>query len=206
MKISYKENDTHMTYDEDALEHKTRRSIFNYIKNHPGVSSKQVQDIFGLNKSTFRYHIQCLEQAGKVRCEPFGNTQKRYFSTERPSISLDRNTDIDFDSLPLVQRRLINLIKQRPGITGPEMRSYLDIDKVGLNQNLERLEGLRIIVRTKNNGSGHSGYQFLSESRLGEIMYKHLLKRLLEREITEAQFLAAKRKLDQLRMKKGMEI
>jgi predicted transcriptional regulator len=189
-----------MTSDENPLEHKTRRSIFNYITNHPGVSSKQVQDIFGLNKSTFRYHIACLERSGKVRCEPFGSSGMCFYSTERPLANFDLN--IDMDSLPLVQRRLINLIKQRPGITKPEMMAYLDIDKGGLNIDIKRLEDQRIIARVRNNGSGITGYEFLSEERLAEMIYKRLLLHLLDKDISEGQFLAAKRKLDQVRWKK----
>ena len=54
-----------MANDELVLQHDTRRMIYNYIVEHPGVAFNELKKVFELTDGTLRYHVEYLKRSGK---------------------------------------------------------------------------------------------------------------------------------------------
>ena len=44
----------------DDLEHRTRKVVFNYISDNPGVTFSAIRRVYDLSESTLRYHLRYL--------------------------------------------------------------------------------------------------------------------------------------------------
>ncbi len=107
-------------------------------------------------------------------------------------------TGIDLDTLSRTQKRLLNLIKNNPGITRKELLKNIDVDRRSLSANLRKLEDYKIVWKIENNGAGIPGYEYITQKKLKQMVYKRLLMRLLDDEIDEDQFHKVKAKLESL--------
>lgn len=175
---------------EGALEHKTRRMIYNYVHNHPGVSSDRIRSIFGLNDSTLRYHIAYLEK-GELLTSKQNGKDKCYFCSDEGAS--DPLTGAELMDMTVMQRRIASLIKGKPGITRKDILESLKVDRKTLSQDLRRLEESKVVWKTENNGS--SGYEYITKERLRKMMYRRLLQKLLDDDIDEATFRKLKERL-----------
>ena len=106
---------------EDALEHETRRMIYNHIISHPGVSYKILKNVFSLTDGTLRYHLDYLERAEKISFGLAAGKRLYYpFHNEIAAARQPSGTSKTYDLTPL-QERILNTIKRYPGITQKEL-------------------------------------------------------------------------------------
>ena len=181
-----------MVKGERVLEHRSRKLILNYIKAHPGESFGTLKRIFEMNDSTLKYHLKYLERAKKVVSRREGR-RRCYYPGSEGDVASSRWACTTEKDLPRAQQRTLTLIKANPGITSEDIHDKLDMSKQVLNKALRRLQELRLIWVI---GRGErTGYEYITEERLKAELFNHLVKKLLDGEIDEETFLAAKRKL-----------
>jgi predicted transcriptional regulator len=183
-----------MSNGEPVLEHETRRMIFNHIIAHPGVSFNILKNVFSLNDSTLRYHLNYLEHSEQIS---FGleKGKRQYYPNQNKHIII-RSDEIqkEFFQLTPKQEQIIEKIKQYPGITQGELIRMTGIQRLTLTQNIKKLMDICIVrkVPDKNNVR----YEYIENEQLKYEIMKRLVVKLLRHEIDEQKFLELKRKLE----------
>jgi predicted transcriptional regulator len=188
---------------ETALEHRTRRMIFNYISSNPGVSFGRIRDYFELNDSTLKYHLKYLERRKEITSKREGRL-RCYFCYQNNGFDLNQLPQHTRNQLNQNQLAILNTICANPGITRDRLGQRLKIHRKTLEYNLERLIGLKLIWKVKN--SNEVGYEFITKESLRQEVYNRLLVRLLSGEISEDTFVKVKRKLEIIDMEDLMEL
>ena len=177
-----------------ALEHETRRMLYEHITAHPGVSFKVLKRVFDLNDSTLRYHLDYLERSEKIS---FGleSGKRRYYPHLAKHVII-RNPELDSEPhrLSQSQERLLNIMKRRPGISQKELVRLTGFNRLTLINNINKLMDL-CIVRKVPSGNGVC-YEFIENEELKYEILRRLVIKLLKHEITEEKFLELKRKLE----------
>ena len=183
-----------MTKGDLALEHETRRMIYNHIIAHPGVSFNILKTVFGLNDSTLRYHLYYLEKSEQI--SPSLDDGKRlYFphQTKRIVIRPDEEITSTFELTP-TQEHIIETIKRHPGITQKDLIRVTGIKRLTLTNNLKKLMDLCVVRQIPN--ERNVCYEYIENDQLKFEIMKRLVIKLLKKEISEQRFLELTRKLD----------
>jgi predicted transcriptional regulator len=180
-----------------ALEHETRRMLFEHITAHPGVSFNVLKRVFDLNDSTLRYHLDYLERDEKIS---FGiESRKRlYYPYMNRHVIIrtpEEDSEITHHRLSPLQEKIINKLQQYPGISQKELLKRTHIKRLTLMNNINKLMDL-CIVRKVPSDNGVC-YEYIENEQLKFEILRRLVIKLLKHEITEEKFLELKRKLDE---------
>lgn len=111
---------------------KTRRMLENYIFSHQGATISVIKKIFQIPISSLRYHLDVLERKGIITHKLIKNT-KRYYGVGSDKVLSDD------------QKRLIYLMKIRPGITQKELIKKTRLKRHVVKYNLKKLDEMDII-------------------------------------------------------------
>jgi predicted transcriptional regulator len=184
-----------MTDKEGALEHKARKAVYDYIMAHPGVPFGTIQKVFNMNASTLKYHLNYLEKNHQVISKREGR-HRLYFCIHSSASRLKPSPASKIETLTDVQRYLLNVIRNDPGIKASKLASVTNMNQKNLSYNIQRLIDQQLIWRVQN--GGEIAYEYITAEKLRYEMYNKLLMKLLANEIDEATFLRIKRKLDEI--------
>ena len=102
------------------LEHETRGMIRGYVIAHPGSHYNQIKKILGIKNGTLVHHLSILEKNGFIHSINDG-LHKRFYP-----IGIKTNTAI----------RILNLIKENPGISQKEIIKDTKIKQPTVSYNL----------------------------------------------------------------------
>ena len=185
-----------MIRNETTLDNQTRRMIYNHIMAHPGVSFIVLKQVFNLNESTLRYHLNYLERNEMIS---FGvESGKRNYYPHRNNghllYTMNENNTVGINNLTKVQEQLVSTIRRNPGITQKELTSRTGIKRLTVIKNLDRLMA-QCLIRKVPNGN-RVCYEYIENEQLRYEILKRLVIKLLRKEIDEQTFLELKRKLD----------
>ncbi|MCK5559241.1 MAG: hypothetical protein KAJ51_01560 [Thermoplasmata archaeon] len=184
-----------MARGEDALEHQSRKMIYEYIYAHPSSAFNTLKTFFNMHHSTLMYHLTYLERAGKIISQNKSG-HNYYYCKRQHTLDLTPFQSSKFNTLSDPQKRLIGIINEKPGITKKELIFRTRMESRSLSYNIKKLIELKFLWEI-NNGS-EKGYEFITKEKLSNVMFKRLFKKLLNEEITEEQFLKIKKKLEEL--------
>jgi predicted transcriptional regulator len=184
-----------MTDKEGALDHKARKAVYDYIMAHPGVPFGTIQKVFNMNASTLKYHLNFLEKNNQVISKREGR-HRIYFCVHGTASKLEPSPASKIETLTDVQRYILNVIRNDPGITASKLASITNINQKNLTYNIERLIDQQFIWRIQN--GGEIAYEYITAEKLRYEMYNRLLMKLLSNEIDEETFLKIKKKLEQI--------
>ena len=183
-----------------ALEHRSRKLIFNYISTNPGVSITSIKEFLDMNESTLKYHLHYLERNDKIYSETKGR-HTCYFCAHRTHRRLkeiypDRPRRTAVSNLTKTQNDLLELIKVRPGVSQKELVNLTKLNKKSVSYNLKRLGELKLVWLVKRDGK--LGYEYITKEKLRGEMLNELVNKLLADEIDEDTFQKINRKLEKM--------
>ncbi len=183
-------------YDnKEVIKNKSRKLIYDYITSHPGASFGSIRKFFNMKNSTLEYHLHYLEKGQKITSRREGRHRCYYCKHKGiPNTAIYNN---ELNSLTDLQRKILNQIKNEPGITNKELIEKTKLNRKKLSYNIKRLGKLNLIWMVKNNG-GIIGYEYISKEKLRNEIYKRLIAKLLSKELDEETYFKIKKKLERL--------
>ncbi len=107
-----------------------RDRIYRYIHRNPGEHFEAIKRQLDMKNGTFAYHIKVLEREGRIHSRHIG--RKTVFFDKRSAAR-----KVQFSGL---QRRLLAVIGQHPGICQCEIQEHLKVKQQTLSYNIRKLE------------------------------------------------------------------
>lgn len=161
---------------------KTRRMLENYILSHPGATISVLKKIFQISIGSLRYHLDVLERKDIITHKLINNT-KRYYG-----IGSDKGLSND-------QRRLIYLMKIRPGITQKELIKKTKLKRHVVKYNLKKLDEMDIIHADQKGKKKCYYYMSTSDFKFNK-EHLSLIAKYLNKEIDLKTYTALREELD----------
>ena len=183
-----------MPSGDKVLDNKIRRMIYNLIVNYPGVTFNKLIDIFELTDSNLRYHLNYLEKNGKIS-SGIDNGIKHYYPHPSTVKILHKPQDIiESQKLTQEQKRIVDIIKDYPGITQKELIKISGIKHATALRNINTLKNMDLIKNNKF--QKNVCYEYVPDVEMKFTIIKGLIIKFLRKEIDEETFLRLKRKLE----------
>ena len=177
-----------------AMEHDTRKMIYNHITHYPGVTFSVLKNIFELAEGTLRYHLKYLEKADTV-CSDIQDGNRCYYPQKKDQV-LSKMLENHSGTYKFTknQKRIMAIIQQYPGINQKDLIKKAKLNRFTLNYNLNKFIDLGVI--RKINNSGRVFYEFITDDLMEHEIMKLLIIKLLNNEIDENTFNELKEKLE----------
>ncbi len=179
-----------------SLSHITRRRLCEYIAENPGISFNILRSAFKINEGTLRYHLEYLVKRERLRAEKVRNRRCYYLFTYRPG-----GPNVGVIELSRAQLRLLDIIKEDPGIGRATLLEMSRQDRKELTYDLSRLKKLKLIWKVS--GPNGSGYEYVTDDMLYDSLITTLVERLMEGRIDQDEFILLKERL--VRMMDGYD-
>jgi predicted transcriptional regulator len=176
-----------MSQDED--EHRSRRMLLNYLREHPGVGRQELSRVLQIQESTLRYHLARMEKGGAIKVVK-ENGHPRFFCRylDVPSDMLEKGR------LSLDQVRLFRFIRENPGSTRMVIMRNLPKGNGTISEDLRVLVRKRLVSRS---GKGKEALYFpVMPDEMRTQVLKSMIEKLVTGEIDEPTFLRLKEELD----------
>jgi predicted transcriptional regulator len=186
-----------MYVKEGGRDNKSRKLVYNYISTHPGASFGEIKRVLDLKKSTLTYHLTYLERSGKIVSKKDGRL-RRFYCKDRPLSNSYPTSKQQSHSLTKIQKQLINLVQNYPGISKKELVDRTNVNGKKMNYNLRRLCDLKVIWMVRNDGM--VGYEYITSEKLREEVFNQLILKLISDEIDEETFNKIKKKLETMNL------
>ena len=186
--------------DDEALRHRTRKLVFNYVSAHPGSSFATIREVFDLTKGTLDYHLHYFERHGLLRSASQGR-QKLYYPIKAAPVSelQIRMPDFDPASLTEVQQRIYTIIRQKPGLSISELETVTGMNRRVLQYNIKVLRERMVVVKQGNGRS--TRYESTTREKLHEELNRFVIMKFLKGEIDEKTYLRMKGEIERERLK-----
>jgi len=174
-------------------ENPVRRRILHFVGQNPGSTLQGIGGSLGINESTLRYHLKCLEREGDAEVRTLSGRRLVYpgSGSSHGKIGGEEERKLDIGS-----RRVLSLIRGDPGIELMDILERTDISKKDVRMVLRGLIRSRRIVMVEDREREKCSY-YLTGTYY-DSMFRYLVELLLKREIDEDTFLERKAELDRI--------
>lgn len=126
------------------LDNYDRGRVYQYIEMNPGEHYNQIKRDVGLANGSLVHHLTILEKAGKIRSRRDGRFRRFYTTRTR----IPRTNG---GILTEVQKRVVDAVKDIPGVTQKEISSLLGVHQSSVNYQMTKLEE-RGLIRVERKG------------------------------------------------------
>ena len=128
----------------NVLDNYERGRIYQYIEMNPGEHYSQIKRDLSLPNGSLVYHLRVLEKASKIKSRPDGRFKRFY--------TLDTRIPVPNGGvLSEVQKRIVDAVKDVPGVTQKEIAALLGVHQSSINYQIGRLEE-RGLIRSERKG------------------------------------------------------
>ncbi|WP_455392718.1 winged helix-turn-helix transcriptional regulator, partial [[Eubacterium] cellulosolvens] len=124
-----------------VLEHQRREMIYGYVKEHPGEHFRAIQKALSLEVGVLAHHINKLEREEFIKSRQDGQYRRFY--------PMDAKIDVKL-ILSQIQERILNWIKQNPGISGSTLATQLGVDRKLITYHVNVLQNAGFIYTEKS--------------------------------------------------------
>lgn len=128
-----------------------REEIFKYIEKNPGCCYSEIMRALNIKNGVLSYHLYVLEKEGFIFSNRNGLRYRIFYPAGENADTPDRVR------LTKLQKSILNLIKQNPGITQKEMINMLNKSQQTISYNVNILKRMGKI-RSKKEGRTHHYY------------------------------------------------
>ena len=125
-----------------VLDNYTRGQIHGYILANPGGHFSSIKAALDLNNGTLAYHLQRLQTERLVK-SAFDGTHRRFYPAGM------KVPEPVKDGLTEVQRMIVSLTIERPGISQRELGSLMGLSPATVNFHIERLAAKGVVRRER---------------------------------------------------------
>jgi predicted ArsR family transcriptional regulator len=140
----------------NVLEHDARQIIYQAITATPGIDTKALTDMTGINENTLRYHLDRLIATGKIRCFTRPGVA-RYFQNQG---AYSQNEHTLFHYLRTeTPGRILGMLYQHPGLTRQEIADALAITGPSVTRQMGNLIEDGVV---ENRFPGRSNHYYLT--------------------------------------------
>ena len=182
-----------MSYGDESLDNKTRRTIFNHIIKYPGVSFNTLKDIYELTDSSLRYHVYYLEKNDKISSGLEKGVRCYYPHPASVRTPPKPAAPVESQKLTPEQEQLLNIIIQFPGINQKELIKRSRINRFKVMRNINTLKSSDLIKNTRFQNT--VCYEYIPDVEMKYKIMKGLMVKFLKDEIDEGTFIKLKRRL-----------
>jgi len=133
---------------ERVLDHFVRGQIFGYIQANPGEHYNAIKDALGLTNGSLAHHVRTLEREQFVKSRRFG-LYRRFYPMHY------RIPDQEVFQPNEVQRTILDVIRQSPGITQKEIATRLSLTPPTVNYHIAVLSERNLIQVVRRGRSTH---------------------------------------------------
>jgi predicted transcriptional regulator len=176
-----------------VFDHETRKMIFNHILTYPGVPYITLKNIYDLTDGTLRYHLEYLEKAERILSN-IENGKRCYYPIHNDvsgaRLYAGKTRSYQFTN---IQQKILNTIRRTPGITQKELINKTGLSRFTINYNINKFIDLGF-VKKMNNGSNVC-YEYMTDDLLRHEVMLRLMMKMLNKEISEQEFVVLRRKL-----------
>jgi DNA-binding MarR family transcriptional regulator len=127
---------------DDVLDNFVRGQIFDYIRLNPGTYYTELKNELGLRNGTLTHHLHMLEIQGFINSKREG-IRKLFYPV---GMKIPEDGGIRFSAL---QSKIIDTIKDNPGISQTKIAKKLDLPVSVVNYNVKVLGNIGVITITK---------------------------------------------------------
>jgi predicted transcriptional regulator len=175
---------------EKDLSEGPRETLARLIEENPGISFLRITDRSGMNRGTLRYHLDILEKEGRVRVVHKGKKKLYYASGKGMKGPLGEE-----DDLTRGQRRILNLIKENPGVSKHQLISITGQNREEVRYALRKLTSRSEVWKVTD---GHDPtYEYITRNKLAKEMLALILEKFLNDEMDRETFLLLKKRIEE---------
>ncbi|MEM4728500.1 MAG: Ig-like domain-containing protein [Thermoplasmata archaeon] len=128
-----------------VLDNFTRGMIYGFIMSNPGAHYNLIKQKLGLNNGSIVYHLTVLERQELIKSERVG-LYKRFYPVGRSFV------EAGLMELDDEQQRLLDLIRECPGMTQRELAERARMSSRAVNYHLGLLQRARLITLVREHG------------------------------------------------------
>ncbi len=128
---------------EDVLDQFVRGQIYGFIKTNPGVHYNQILRKVGVKNGTLSYHLGVLEKTELIQSRREGLKYRVFYPTGMNFPKSERFR------LTALQIQIIDLLKDKPGMTQKELARLLDQKPQTINYNMKVLDQAKLVSVVK---------------------------------------------------------
>ncbi|MGA1866127.1 MAG: winged helix-turn-helix transcriptional regulator [Thermoplasmatota archaeon] len=122
---------------EHLLNNRLRKRIYVYVQNHPGEHFRSILTHLELTNGTLAHHLYTLEKENLVRSQRDGLYRRFY--------PAGYQIDPGQVSLTGIQQRIIDTIKERPGLSQKDISQTLSLSNSTVNYNIKSMKDKGLI-------------------------------------------------------------
>ncbi|MEA3559870.1 MAG: winged helix-turn-helix transcriptional regulator [Candidatus Thermoplasmatota archaeon] len=124
-------------HPEHILNNRLRKRIYVYVQNHPGEHFRSILTHLDLTNGTLAHHLYTLEKENLIRSKRDGLYRRFY-----PAGYQIDETKV---SLSAIQRRIMGLVTDEPGLSQKDISQRLQISNSTVNYNIKSLADKGIV-------------------------------------------------------------
>jgi predicted transcriptional regulator len=152
-----------------------------------------LKNIYNLTSGTLRYHLEYLIKAERIMVD-IENGKRCYYPLKHDVVvSGQIGNRAAVANFTKTQQKILNTIKQTPGITQKELIRKTKLSRFRVGYNINKFIELGY-VKKSNNGK-HVIYEYMTDELLRHEILLRLAMKLLNKEIDEKTFNELKDKL-----------
>jgi predicted transcriptional regulator len=157
--------------DDDVLAVKTRRDLYQYVRQNPGFHLREIARALNLSITLADYHLRFLEKNELVSWTMDGE-YKRYYprslpgdAEARPALSEDQKRLLAFARQP-VPFRILAYLMEREAATHKEILERVPVSPSTLSHHLKKMQHAGILSRAEERG----GYRVANPRAVARVM------------------------------------
>lgn len=175
-----------MVKEEAVFENEIRKMIYNHVVTYPGVSFRILLNLFELTEGGLRYHLDYLVKKNKIYMR-LENGRRNYFPRfEFSQINKNLTAKDGYCKLTTVQNRILELIKNYPGISQKDLVCRLRSSPSQVSKNLKVLKKMGLVKDIKLDRN--VCYQLTPDNEMRVKIIRELIVKLINNEIDEETF------------------